>query len=45
MTKAPFEIRVSTTQQTVDNQVPELERFAVHHGYEPVERYELSESA
>lgn len=45
MTKAAVWIRVSTTHQVTDNQVPDLERFAEHHGFEIVERYELAESA
>lgn len=45
MAKAALWIRVSTTHQVTDNQVPDLERFAAHHGYEVVERYELTESA
>ena len=45
MTKAAVWIRVSTTHQTGDNQVPDLERFCEHHGYEIAKRYELSESA
>ena len=45
MTRAAFWIRVSTTHQVTDNQVPDLERFANHHGYEMVARYEVSESA
>lgn len=45
MTKAAVWIRVSTDHQVGDNQVPDLERFAEHHGYEIVERYQLSESA
>ena len=45
MTRAAFWIRVSTPHQVTDNQVPDLERFAKHHGYEIVERYEVSESA
>jgi DNA invertase Pin-like site-specific DNA recombinase len=45
MTKAAVWIRVSTTHQVTDNQVPDLERFAEHHGYEIIERYKLAESA
>jgi DNA invertase Pin-like site-specific DNA recombinase len=45
MTKAAVWIRVSTAHQATENQVPDLEKFAAHHGYEIVERYELSESA
>jgi len=45
MIKAAVWIRVSTTHQVTDNQVPDLERFAEHHGYEIVESYSLCESA
>jgi putative DNA-invertase from lambdoid prophage Rac len=37
--------RVSTGHQDSDNQVPDVERFAGHHGYEITARYEISESA
>lgn len=43
--KAALWIRVSTGHQTGENQLPELEKFAEHHGYELVERYQVSESA
>jgi DNA invertase Pin-like site-specific DNA recombinase len=43
--KAALWIRVSTGHQTGKNQLPELEKFAEHHGYELVERYQVSESA
>lgn len=43
--KAAVWIRVSTSHQDTSNQVPDLERFAEHHGYEIVKRYELSDSA
>jgi len=36
---------VSTGHQETDNQVPDVERFAAHHGYEIASRYEVSESA
>jgi DNA invertase Pin-like site-specific DNA recombinase len=45
MKKAAVWIRVSTSHQATENQVLDLEKFAAHHGYEIVERYELSESA
>lgn len=45
MTRAAVWIRVSTSHQVTDNQVPDLERFASHHGYEIAERYLVSESA
>jgi DNA invertase Pin-like site-specific DNA recombinase len=38
-------IRVSTGSQEYANQLPDIERFAQHHGYELVERYEISDSA
>lgn len=44
-TKAAIWLRVSTGHQDASNQLPDLERFADHHGYEVVQRYELSESA
>jgi DNA invertase Pin-like site-specific DNA recombinase len=37
--------RVSTGHQTTANQVPDVERFAGHHGYGIGLRYELSDSA
>jgi DNA invertase Pin-like site-specific DNA recombinase len=43
--KAAVWIRVSTTSQDAANQLPEIERFCAHHGYDVVERYEVSESA
>jgi len=44
-TRAAVWIRVSTDDQDAANQLPELERFAAHHGYQIVERYQVSESA
>lgn len=44
-TPAAVWFRVSTTHQQADNQVPDVERFVSHHGYEVAERYEMSESA
>src|SRR6266700_2311535 len=38
-------IRVSTSHQDTGNQVPDLERFAAHHGYDIAERYVVSDSA
>jgi putative DNA-invertase from lambdoid prophage Rac len=38
-------IRVSTSHQDADNQVPDIERFAAHHGHQIAGRYEVSESA
>jgi len=45
VTKAALWIRVSTDHQDAENQLPEAEQFAGHHGYEIVARYSLSESA
>lgn len=45
MTAAAVWLRVSTGHQDSDNQVPDVERFAGHHGYEIAERYEVSDSA
>ena len=45
MTAAAVWLRVSTDHQETDNQVPDVERFAAHHGYEFAARYEASESA
>jgi DNA invertase Pin-like site-specific DNA recombinase len=45
VTNAAVWIRVSTDHQDVDNQVPDVERFAEHHGHAIVTRYALSESA
>jgi DNA invertase Pin-like site-specific DNA recombinase len=43
--KAAVWLRVSTDHQDSDNQVPDVEQFAAHHGYEIVERYIVSDSA
>ena len=43
--RAAVWVRVSTGHQTTDNQVPDLERFCEHHGYEVVKTYSVSESA
>lgn len=45
MTGAATWERVSTDEQTSANQVPDMERFAAHHGHEIVARYQLAESA
>ena len=45
MTPAAAWFRVSTGHQTTANQVPDVEQFAGHHGYEIGLRYELSDSA
>lgn len=43
--KAGFWFRVSSGEQTTDNQVPDVEQFATHHGYAEAKRYEVSDSA
>jgi putative DNA-invertase from lambdoid prophage Rac len=43
--KAATWLRVSTGHQDSDNQVPDLERFTTHHGYEVTGTYTVSESA
>ncbi|MCW3019154.1 MAG: hypothetical protein JWN10_1462 [Solirubrobacterales bacterium] len=45
MTRAAVWVRVSTAEQNADNQVPAIERFAEHRGYEIVKRYALNDSA
>jgi putative DNA-invertase from lambdoid prophage Rac len=45
MTNAAMWLRVSTGHQDTDNQVPDVERFAAHHGHAITARYEVSESA
>ncbi|MBV9170872.1 MAG: recombinase family protein [Chloroflexi bacterium] len=45
MIRAAIWVRVSTGHQDNENQVPDLERFAEHHGYTIVKRYQLEESA
>jgi DNA invertase Pin-like site-specific DNA recombinase len=45
MTTAAVWLRVSTGHQDSDNQVPDLERFTAHHGYQVAETYTVSESA
>ena len=37
--------RVSSSPQDASNQVPDVERFTAHHGYDVTETYRLSESA
>ena len=44
MTAAAVWLAVSTGHQETDNQVPDVERFAAHHGYEVARRYEVIES-
>ena len=44
-TQAAVWFRVSTGHQDSDNQVPDVERFAEHHGYDIAERYSCQESA
>jgi hypothetical protein len=45
VTDAAVWLRVSAGHQDSDNQVPDVERFAAHHGYEITERYVVSDSA
>src|SRR5712691_6804447 len=45
VTGAAVWLRVSAGHQDSDNQVPDVERFAAHHGYEITERYVVSNSA
>lgn len=45
VTPAALWLRVSTDDQTADNQVPDLERFCEHHGYEVTAKYQVSASA
>jgi putative DNA-invertase from lambdoid prophage Rac len=42
-TKAAIWARVSTDHQHEDNQLPDLERFCDHHGYEITRRYLMSD--
>jgi putative DNA-invertase from lambdoid prophage Rac len=43
--RAAVWLRVSTGHQETDNQVPDVKRFAAHHGYDVAETYTVSESA
>jgi DNA invertase Pin-like site-specific DNA recombinase len=43
--KAAVWFRVSTGHQDTDNQVPDVEHFAEHHGHEIAVRYTLTDSA
>jgi DNA invertase Pin-like site-specific DNA recombinase len=45
MTAAGVWLPVSTGHQDSDNQVPDVERFAVQHGFTVAETYQLSEVA
>ena len=45
MTDAAIWLRVWTGHQDSDNQVPDVEWFAGHHGYNITGRYTVSESA
>ena len=45
VTGAAVWLRVSGGHQDSDNQVPDVERVAAHHGYEITERYVVSDSA
>jgi DNA invertase Pin-like site-specific DNA recombinase len=44
-TNAAVWLRVSPGHQDSDNQVPDVEQFAAHHGYEITETYTVSDSA
>jgi putative DNA-invertase from lambdoid prophage Rac len=43
--KAAVWLRVSTGHQDVGNQVPDVERFTAHHGYDVTATYTTSDSA
>jgi DNA invertase Pin-like site-specific DNA recombinase len=43
--KAAVWYRVSTGHQDSDNQIPDVEKFAAHHGYEVVVTYRTADSA
>lgn len=45
MTNAALWFRVSGDDQQTDNQVPDLERFCVHHGYAEAARYTVTDTA
>jgi DNA invertase Pin-like site-specific DNA recombinase len=45
MTDAAVWLRVSAGHQDTDNQVPDVERFAAHHGHQIAERYVVTDSA
>ena len=45
MTDAATWLRVSAGHQDSDNQVPDVDRFAGHHGYDIAQRYTVSDSA
>jgi putative DNA-invertase from lambdoid prophage Rac len=45
MTNCGVWFRVSTGHQDSDNQVPDVERFVQHHGYEVAETYTVDDSA
>jgi DNA invertase Pin-like site-specific DNA recombinase len=45
VTNAAAWLRVSTGHQEADNQVPDVDRFTAHHGYQVTACYEVSESA
>src|ERR1017187_5851783 len=44
-TRAAIWARVSTDHQHEDNQLPDLERFCAHHGYEATNSYLLNDLA
>jgi DNA invertase Pin-like site-specific DNA recombinase len=45
MTAAAVWLRVSAGHQDSDNQVPDVQQFAQHHGYEVAKTYTVSDSA
>jgi len=45
MTTAAVWYRVSTGHQDSDNQIPDVEQFAAHHGYEIAATYTISDTA
>jgi DNA invertase Pin-like site-specific DNA recombinase len=45
VTKAGVWYRVSSDSQDSDNQVPDVEKFVEHHGYEVAEVYRITDSA
>lgn len=43
--RAAVWLRVSTAEQDHDNQLPDIGRFAAHHGYETVHKFTVDDSA
>jgi DNA invertase Pin-like site-specific DNA recombinase len=44
-TPAAVWLRVSTDHQEADNQIPDVERFCAHHGYQVTRTFRMSDSA